>query len=81
MTFHRGQGGNLAIKDAQEFITAIENFQNGDVTLAEALDQYDKGVVARGEEVAISKKQSEAFHDFQAMLNSPVVKMGVKPAN
>jgi hypothetical protein len=80
MTFHRGQGGNLAIKDADEFIIALLSVQNGEQTLKEAIDKYDKGVVERGQEVEISKKQAHAFHDYANFMNSPVMSMGIKPA-
>ncbi len=80
MTFHRGQGGNLAIKDATEFVTAMARVQNGEVSLQAAMDVYDKGAVERGQEVEISKAQAFAFHDYANFDNSPVSKMGIKPA-
>ncbi|KAF2433160.1 monooxygenase [Tothia fuscella] len=80
MTFHRGQGGNLAIKDADEFVTAMIDVRDGKTTLKEAMDKYDVGVVERGQEVEISKKQALAFHDYANFDNSPVMKMGIKAA-
>lgn len=80
MTFHRGQGGNLAIQDADEFVSSMVAVNNGSKTLEDALIEYDKGVVERGQEVAISKAQTIAFHDYENFLNSPVVRMGIKPA-
>lgn len=80
MTFHRGQGGNLAIKDADEFVKRMVDVKEGRMTLKEAMDEYDKGVVARGEEVEISRLQAAAFHDYENFDNSPVMKMGIKPA-
>ncbi|KAF2665532.1 putative monooxygenase [Microthyrium microscopicum] len=80
MTFHRGQGGNLAIKDAFEFVQKITAISKGEVSQSDALEEYDKGVVLRGEEVAISKAQAAAFHDYVNFDNSPFVKMGIKPA-
>jgi 2-polyprenyl-6-methoxyphenol hydroxylase-like FAD-dependent oxidoreductase len=79
MTFHRGQGGNLAIKDALEFVNAIKSVQTGEKSLAEAMAEYDKGVIERGEEVAISKSQAIAFHDYANFRNSPIFQMGIKP--
>jgi len=79
MTFHRGQGGNLAIKDAIEFVSTMQAVQSGSKILKEAMDAYDAGVVERGEEVEISKKQAVAFHDYANFRNSPVFKMGIKP--
>jgi 2-polyprenyl-6-methoxyphenol hydroxylase-like FAD-dependent oxidoreductase len=80
MTFHRGQGGNLAIKDAYEFVTKMIAAKEGKLDLAQAVTEYDAGVVDRGEEVAISKAQAFAFHDYENFDNSPVMKMGIKPA-
>jgi 2-polyprenyl-6-methoxyphenol hydroxylase-like FAD-dependent oxidoreductase len=79
MTFHRGQGGNLAIKDAFEFVTSMVAMQNGEQTLEEATSKYDEGALARGEEVEISKAQAAAFHDYFNFKNSPIFKMGIKP--
>lgn len=79
MTFHRGQGGNIAIKDAFEFVNSLVAVQKGEKLLHEAVTKYDEGVLARGEEVAISKAQAAAFHDYENFDNSPVFKMGVKP--
>lgn len=80
MTFHRGQGGNLAIKDAYEFVRCMVDVKEGRKTLKEAMDEYDRGVLARGEEVEISKRQAAAFHDYENFDSSPVFKMGIKPA-
>jgi 2-polyprenyl-6-methoxyphenol hydroxylase-like FAD-dependent oxidoreductase len=79
MTFHRGQGGNLAIKDAFEFVNRISAVQKGEQSLKDAVTDYDTGVIARGEEVAISKAQAIAFHDYDTFDDSPVMKMGIKP--
>lgn len=81
MTFHRGQGGNLAIRDADEFVNTMIAVKSEQKTLVDALDEYDRGVVERGQEVAISKEQTKAFHDYENFLNSPVVKMGIKPSS
>ena len=80
MTFDRGQGGNLAIKDADELVNAMVSVQKGERSLKDAIDAYDKGALARGEEVETSKQQTDAFHDYENFMNSPVVKLGVKPA-
>lgn len=81
MTFHRGQGGNLAIKDAFEFVTKMVAVKEKKMSLEDAVNQYDVGVVERGEEVVISRTQAFAFHDYANFDNSPVFKMGIKPAS
>ena len=69
----------MAMKDAGEFVTKMIAVTKGEQSLKEALDEYDAGVVASGEEVETSKKQTMAFHDYENFLNSPLVKMGIKP--
>lgn len=80
MTFHRGQGGNLAIKDADEFVNSIIAIETGEKTVQEAIDSYDKGALLRGEEVEISKQASMAFLDYENFGKNPVFKMGISPA-
>lgn len=80
MTFHRGQGGNLAIQDAAEFVKNIISVRDGARSLEESVNEYDRGVLERGQEVAISKAQTIAFHDYENFLNSPVVKIGIQPS-
>ncbi|KAK3368856.1 hypothetical protein B0T24DRAFT_341566 [Lasiosphaeria ovina] len=75
MTFHRGQAGNLAIKDADEFVKAMVEVKERRMSLKEAMDVHDRGVVERGE-VEISRLQAAAFHDYENFDNSPVFKMG-----
>ncbi|KAE9992347.1 hypothetical protein EG327_009301 [Venturia inaequalis] len=79
MTFHRGQGGNLAIKDGFEFVNGMVAVQKGEKTLEAALKEYDAGVMERGKEVDISKEQAMAFHDYANFEQSPIYKMGIKP--
>ena len=79
MTFHRGQGGNLAIKDGFEFDNAMLTVQNGEKTLETAMKEYEVGVMERGKEVDISKAQAMAFHDYANFEQSPIYKMGIKP--
>lgn len=81
MTFHRGQGGNIAIRDADEFVTRMVAVSKGERTLEDAINEYDEGVIERGQEVAISKAQTEAFNDYENFLNSPVMKMGIVAAS
>lgn len=81
MTFHRGQGGNLAIQDADELVKAIVAVKNGTKSLDDAVTLYDRGAVERGQEVGISKAQTTAFHDYENFMNSPVVRMGIQPAS
>jgi 2-polyprenyl-6-methoxyphenol hydroxylase-like FAD-dependent oxidoreductase len=81
MTFHRGQGGNLAIKGADDLVTSLVAVQKGDKSLQGAIDDYDKNTLERGEEVAVSKAQAFSFHDYANFENSPFFRMGIKPVN
>lgn len=80
MTFHRGQGGNLAIKDADEFVNSMVAAHKGEKAIQDAVDAYDKGALLRSEEVEISRKASMAFLDYENFDKSPVFKMGISPA-
>lgn len=80
MTFHRGQGGNNALRDAERFVTAMTEVKTNSKTLMQAVDAYDQEVLERGSaEVKMSSAQTHAFHDYEAFLNSPIMKHGIKP--
>ena len=80
MTFHRGQGGNNALRDAERFVAAMAEVKGGHQTLSEAVDGYDSEMLQRGaSEVDMSAKQTHAFHDYNAFLQSPIMKHGIKP--
>ena len=78
--FHRGQGGNNALRDANQFVSAMIDVNAGGKTLREAVDAYDAEMLQRGaSEVEMSSKQTHAFHNYQAFLESPIMKHGIKP--
>merc|ERR1711939_989897 len=78
MTFHRGQGGNNALRDANQFVSAMIDVNAGGKTLREAVDAYDAEMLQRGaSEVEMSSKQTHAFHNYQAFLESPIMKHGI----
>ncbi|KPI37992.1 uncharacterized protein AB675_3133 [Cyphellophora attinorum] len=80
MTFHRGQGGNNALRDAERFVGAMVEVKEGLRSLKDAVDAYDQDVFERGlNEVDMSSKQTHAFHDYKAFLQSPLMKHGIKP--
>lgn len=80
MTFHRGQGGNLAIRDAYELFNKLVLVYNGESDRETAIDTYDRGAFLRGEEVEISRQCTMAFLDYKNMENSPVYQLGINPA-
>ena len=78
MTPHRGQGLHYAIQDANNFVEACVKIQNG-VSAKLAIDAYDQEVFERGSrEIEISLKSSYAIHDYDALMNSPLVKVGMR---
>lgn len=42
------------------------SMRDGKQTLQAAVDAYDEDVAARGEEVEMNRKQTQAFHNFYA---------------
>lgn len=80
MTFHRGQGGNLAIRDAYELCNKLVSIHNGENDRKTTIDIYDRGALLRGEEVEISRQCTMAFMDYKNMETSPVYQLGINPA-
>lgn len=80
MSFHRGQGGNNALRDAERFVAAMTEVKFGQKTLVAAVDDYDAEMLSRGAaEVEMSSQQTHAFHNYDAFLQSPIMKFGLKP--
>ncbi|PYH95503.1 monooxygenase [Aspergillus ellipticus CBS 707.79] len=79
MTFHRGQGGNTAIRDAYEYVKTMVDVRDGKRELQDAVDAYGSDVVERGEEVERSRQAMMAFDDFSNFTKSPVLKIGMTP--
>ncbi|KAF2194145.1 FAD/NAD(P)-binding domain-containing protein [Zopfia rhizophila CBS 207.26] len=81
MTPHRGQGLNNALQDASNFVSAIQDVDSGKRSLEEAVSEYDKEVLERGVlEMQISLKQTMLIHNWQTLMASPMVKMGMHQA-
>ncbi|OCK81663.1 FAD/NAD(P)-binding domain-containing protein [Lepidopterella palustris CBS 459.81] len=81
MTPHRGQGLNNALQDSSNFVSAIKEAASGGNSLANAIDAYDKEVLERGTlEMQISLKQTIFIHNWETLMASPMVKMGMRQA-
>ncbi|KAL8816920.1 MAG: hypothetical protein Q9223_004149 [Gallowayella weberi] len=83
MTFQRGQGLNHAITDSSKLCTAIANvWRDGEVTMmakAGAVDEYEAEMIQRGgEEVRLGEMNTKMLHDWDKVLQSPVLKRGLK---
>ncbi|KAJ4985309.1 hypothetical protein SVAN01_09160 [Stagonosporopsis vannaccii] len=75
----RGQGLNNALQDASNFVSTIVSVSSGSASLAEAVQAYDDEVLERGQtEMDISLKQSYFIHDWETLMQSPMVKIGMR---
>ncbi|KIW62169.1 hypothetical protein PV04_10369 [Phialophora macrospora] len=80
MTFQRGQGLNHGIADARSFVLKYKAAVDGKMTFEEAADAYRDELVDRaGEEVRLSKENTEMLHDWERMANSPIMQRGGHP--
>jgi 2-polyprenyl-6-methoxyphenol hydroxylase-like FAD-dependent oxidoreductase len=73
----RGQGLNHSIQDALGFIEAIDQVQQSKQSPAAAISSYDAEVLKRGsDEVKISVQSAILVHDYEKLMNAPVMKQG-----
>lgn len=79
MTFHRGQGLNHAIADAAKFVEMIKRAEGGEMSLREAVEEFDAESMKRGGgEVLFSKMNTEMVHDWERLMQSPIIQVGSK---
>lgn len=77
LTPYRGQGLNNAVQDASNFVSAIKQVATGLAELREALVAYGDEVRARASaEAAASYRAVYSAHHFEALMESPLVKLG-----
>ena len=73
----RGQGLNHAVLDARNFVDAMVRVRDGE-GLEEAIEKYADEVVRRGaEETKLSREQGIMVHDWERMLEAPILKHSV----
>jgi 2-polyprenyl-6-methoxyphenol hydroxylase-like FAD-dependent oxidoreductase len=78
MTPHRGQGLNNALMDARGFVEAIVKVRDGG-DLEGVVKGYDEEVYKRGkEEMEVSLKQTMFIHNWETLMESPMVKIGMR---
>ncbi|KAL8956290.1 MAG: hypothetical protein Q9183_006348 [Haloplaca sp. 2 TL-2023] len=86
MTFQRGQGLNHAITDAKKLCDALTTaWDNGnginDTERATLIQTYEKEMIQRGgEEVRLGEMNTKMLHDWEKVLQSPVMRNGLKQA-
>jgi len=77
MSFHRGQGMNHGIKDAVILCDELADAVAGNKDVHEAVNSYEKEMIARvGEEVRISRMNTEMMHDWERLRESPFMQRG-----
>ncbi|KAK6365362.1 hypothetical protein LTS17_011334 [Exophiala oligosperma] len=80
MTFQRGQGLNHGIADARSLVLKYKDALEGKTSFEEAAEAYQAELVDRaGEEVRLSKENTEMLHDWDRMANSPIMQRGGHP--
>lgn len=77
MNTDRGQGLNHAVADAARYVGALQAVNTGASSLSEAISSYDKDIIARGgEEVRVSKINTEMVHQWENLMKSPLMNGG-----
>ncbi|KAI0600531.1 hypothetical protein F4775DRAFT_546312 [Biscogniauxia sp. FL1348] len=78
MTYQRGQGLNHALADAGKLVELLA--QRGDASQEDLIHAYEAEMRARsGEEVRQSEMNTAMLHDWSRVLQSPLLKRGLKP--
>ena len=78
MSFHRGQGLNHGNADAAKLTEMLAAVSSGQKSSAElAVLEYEGEMIKRaGEEVAISKMNTEMVHEWEKLMGSPFMQRG-----
>jgi 2-polyprenyl-6-methoxyphenol hydroxylase-like FAD-dependent oxidoreductase len=81
MAPHRGQGLNNALQDATHLVEQMQAVAAGNKTLTDAVQAYEDEMRPRAvEEIPISLKQAQMVHNFDTLMQSPMVKLGLHKA-
>lgn len=77
MSFHRGQGLNHGINDAVSLVELLGEAGKGMRSQEEAVLAYEAEMIERaGDEVKISKMNTEMMHDWDRLVQSPFMQRG-----
>lgn len=78
MTYQRGQGLNHSLTDARYLVDAIKEVVHGQKSRKEAIRGYEEEMIERaGAEVRMSAMNTEMVHDWDKVLESPVMRSGM----
>jgi FAD binding domain-containing protein len=79
MTYQRGQGLNHSMQDAARLADAIVSVAKEGVQAEKAVEAYEEEMVQRtGDEVRLCTVNTSMVHDWEKMLQSPVMQKGMK---
>jgi hypothetical protein len=71
------QALNNAIADARLFVESAKDIVARKQDLSSAVSDYDKDVITRGKrDIMLSDQQEYAYHHWEALMDSPLVKNG-----
>jgi 2-polyprenyl-6-methoxyphenol hydroxylase-like FAD-dependent oxidoreductase len=75
---HRGQGLNNALQDSATLVEELSAVKNGEKTLADAVEAYEKEMKERSlQEIPISVRTALLGHDWKQLMETPAIKMGM----
>ena len=82
MTQHRGQGLNHAICDIANLVAVLKKVHNAELTLKEAISEYDTEMVKRGgDEVQAALVNAQMLHDWDSLMRSDLMIKSVERGN
>ncbi|KAH7304202.1 hypothetical protein B0I35DRAFT_401547 [Stachybotrys elegans] len=77
MTYHRGQGLNHAVADAAKIVEILT--RQGTQSQEERIQEYEAEMIERGgKEVRLSELNTRMLHDWEQLMNSPLVTQGLQ---
>jgi 2-polyprenyl-6-methoxyphenol hydroxylase-like FAD-dependent oxidoreductase len=78
MILQRGQGLNYAICDVANLVSALNKAQKGELSLNDAVSEYDTEMIKRGgDEVQKALVNTKMVHDWNSLLQSPLMSKSV----
>ncbi|KAF2436516.1 putative monooxygenase [Tothia fuscella] len=79
MTYQRGQGLNHSITDASKIVKAVKSVISREKSQEEAIKIYEEEMICRaGNEVRMSTQNTAMLHNWEQVLQSPLMRRGLK---
>ena len=74
----RGQGGNHSVQDVLNLVSVLKKTELGGASRAEEIARYEEELIRRGkEEVQISVQTALTVHNWETLLESPLMRHGM----